>query len=270
MKPKRYIIPFLVLLSLFLSACSAEKGEDEPSVSITDTEDETDAAEEAAEEDETQEQEEGYTPPGISTTEVYTEALHAILSDHVWPDGEEIDEEYLDNLTGNQFAIYDVDGDGVDELILSITESSMAAMAETVYQYDTETDSIYEEIAEFPGMDYYDNGVILAGWSHNQGKGMKLWPFTLYVYDSETDSYTRTGSADSWDQDSVPDGFPSEYDADGDGTIYYLYGEDMSEGPSVVDGAEYHEWLDPYLEDASLLEFAWHQLDDSGISDAAG
>lgn len=273
MKLKRYIIPFLIFLPLSLSACSAEQGEEEVSVSITETdtgEGQDAETEDGQEEAEWTEEQEDDGQSGRSATDAYVEALYAILTDHVWPDGEEIDDEYLDNLTGNQFAIHDVDDDGVDELILSITESSMAGMMETVYQYNAETDTISEEITEFPGMDYYDNGVILAGWSHNQGKGMKLWPFTLYVYDAGTDSYTCVGSADSWDEDFVSDGFPSEYDADGDGTIYYLYEANSLGDPQIADGAEYHEWLEPYLEGASLLEFQWYQLDDQGIADAAG
>lgn len=251
-------------LSLFLSAYSPEYFEDESSMSMLDAEEETDRGLETG-------QDEDANQSGRSAADAYVEALYAVLSDHVWPDGEEIADEYLENLTGNSFAIYDVDDDGTDELILRITASiTMAGMRETVYRYDAATDTISEEFSGSPSMDFYDNGVILVEWSHNQGKGRKLWPFTLYVYNAGSDSYTCVGSADSWDEDLDPNGFPSEYDIDGDGTIYYLYGEDLSDSPRIADGAEYHEWLDPYLEDASLVELAWFSLDSTGIGAVSG
>ncbi len=47
---------------------------------------------------------------------------------------------------------------------------------------------------------YYDNGYVAAGWSHNQGvAGDKLWPYTLYRYDSSAGKYVQEAAVDGWD-----------------------------------------------------------------------
>lgn len=197
--------------------------------------------------------------------EAYAEALRAILNDNVWPDGTEISDDYRPfgsdtEFEQNQFAICDVDSDGKEELLISITTSSMAGMFQEVYGYEEETDSLRSELKEFPSLTYYDNGTAKAEWSHNQGYGMKLWPYNLYVYDEAADSYQYEGAADSWDKDNVPDGFPADADTDGDGTIYYLYEKGGDGKYKTIDGAEYHKWLDPYMNGAKEIQIPWQGI----------
>lgn len=207
------------------------------------------------------------------TRSAYMQALQNIVDHHVWPDGTSIDASYTDftgdeGLTGNKWAIMDIDHDGSQELLLSVENTSMAFMFLEVYGYNPETESLFSEMHEFPTVDFYDNGTAVANWSHNQGRGMELWPYNLYTYDSDSDTYVYQGSVDSWDQSYVPDGFPVQEDQDGDGTVYYLSKDITGMTDSTpVDGDVYHEWADPYFAGASEVEVAWQKL--SEISFAA-
>lgn len=208
-------------------------------------------------------------PPETDTAalEAYSAALEAIFSQNIWPDGKEIDEgEYkAGGFSGNKFAVCDVDGDGREELLLNVTSASMAGMFESVYDYDPDTGTITEEFRAFPMITYYDNGIAKCEWSHNQGHGAKLWPFTLYEYDSDTDTYVYRGSVDSWDRDLAAEGFPSEYDADGDGTVYFLYDDENMTDSTTVDGEEYQQWLDSFLTGGEEIRIEWKDLNEETI-----
>lgn len=202
--------------------------------------------------------------------EAYAKALQAIFSQNIWPDGSQIDEEYTSygNMSENKFAVCDIDNDGKDELILHITTATMAGMFERIYDYDPEAGSIKEEFTEFPDITYYDNGILKANWSHNQGWGMELWPFTLYQYDKETDTYIENGSVDSWEKEVYSDGFPSAYDTDGDGIVYMISGEanDTSGTSKTVDGDAYQQWINSYLDGAEEIEINWLNLESQNIN----
>ena len=74
------------------------------------------------------------------------------------------------------------------------TNTYMAAQAEYVFKYDPEAKKLQTEFSEFPALTFYDNGIIKAEWSHNQGlAGDNFWPYSLYQYAPETDSYVLVG-----------------------------------------------------------------------------
>ena len=128
------------------------------------------------------------------------------------------------------YAVYDIDKDGKDELILQNSDTFMSGMTERIYSCQ---DGIFrEELSEFPVLTYYDNGIIQAEWSHNQGlSGERLWPYNLYRYQPETDNYELLGSVDAWDReradfDNYLGAFPDEIDIDKDGYVYFLLSAD--------------------------------------------
>ena len=50
-------------------------------------------------------------------------------------------------------------------------------------------------------MNFYNNGSLEVMWSHNQGSaGDALWPYTLYKYNKESDSYDVIAQVDAWDK----------------------------------------------------------------------
>lgn len=198
------------------------------------------------------------------------------------PDGE-LDTVSLENgfgrMSDNHFAVTDIDGDGREELIVQYTNASMAGMFEKIYDYDPVGGGLRSEFSAFPALTYYSSGIIKAEASHNQGRG-DFWPYTLYRYEPEEDSYVETGYVESWDKahgetwyDGQP--FPDELDTDGDGTLFlirkegeeatYEY-EDFKYNQSDVD-----EWFGGYLagapEDAKEVSIDYQPLEYKAYAD---
>ena len=160
------------------------------------------------------------------------------------------------------FALYDVDGDGQEELLLNWTGASMADTVEYIWGYGD--NGTHVELCEFPALTCYDNGVIEAEWSHNQGLAGEFWPYFLYRYNAETDQYELCGGADAWDKSVAKtneqgDDFPDDIDADQDGIVYYLLPADWDGNYDMkpVDGAKYRTWRESFLEGASKLDDIW-------------
>lgn len=198
------------------------------------------------------------------------------------PDGE-LDTVSLENgfgkMSDNHFAVTDIDGDGREELIVQYTNASMAGMFERIYDYDPAGGGLRSEFLAFPALTYYSSGIIKAEASHNQGRG-DFWPYTLYRYEPEEDSYVECGYVESWDKahgetwyDGQP--FPDELDTDGDGTLFlirkegeeatYEY-EDFKYNQSDVD-----EWFGGYLagapEDAKEVSIDYQPLEHEAYAD---
>ena len=99
----------------------------------------------------------------------FISALEGICRNQVFPDGSEFQYDASTNGEGNQFAIYDIDFDGKEELIIQYTTTYTAGMVEVIYDYDSKTKLLKEELRSFPSLTYYNNGIVSADWSHNQG-----------------------------------------------------------------------------------------------------
>lgn len=271
--------------ALLLSGCgpkqpSAEEAVKEEAPEEEETEKEAPKEEEPDNEgqEEAPEEEETEGEPGEEAQPDLEEKLEAARRRHLYagilsqivflgqmPDGNYLDYGYGD-MEANQFAVLDVDGDGREELLLFYTEISMAGMAAYIYDWDEESNQLREELLEFPALSFYENGIVKADWSHNQGLGNALWPFTLYQYDSETDTYQMAGSVDSWEkgyrgEDFEGNPFPDELDTDGDGILYYISGPGEYNMEDPVNQAEYDAWLQGFLGDAQPVEIngqAWN------------
>lgn len=125
-------------------------------------------------------------------SEAYIFTLENLYTNRIWPDGTEMD--LMGDMSENAFAIYDIDGDGEDELIIQYTSTSMVGMREAIYGYDSETGALCQKLNEFPELTFYDNGFIRADASHNQSDDPEAWPYTMYQYKKETNTYEEVGS----------------------------------------------------------------------------
>lgn len=203
----------------------------------------------------------------------FVKAIENFSYDGTFPDGHQygiIPEKF-------SYAVYDVDGDGKDEFILRFSDTFMAGMIEEVYAYE---DGVFrEELAEFPVVTYYDNGVIQADWSHNQGNAGDrfLWPYNVYRYQPETDSYELAGSVDGWDReiaDSIYEigQFPDGTDADGDGFVYLLQPPDWEgqyDNVDIVDRSDYEKWREQFFGGANALEIPYQEVEVETVYPAA-
>lgn len=204
----------------------------------------------------------------------YEAALNAVYYDHLLPDGQRLDDNYSQGGEKNLFAVCDVDLDGRNELIIEYNTGSMAGMTEAIYGYDSETGWVFEEFMQFPSLVYYDNGIIQADFSHNQGLAGRFWPYFLYKYDSDKDIYECVAMADAWDgsihaQNYDGEPFPSDVDVSGEGIVYYLLsGEDSTLG-EPVDKSEYEAWRNSYIGGAGIMDLPKVPLIPENIEEGA-
>lgn len=189
----------------------------------------------------------------------YRAVLENIYYDQTFPDGQDYSMGEIE-MEDNRFAVCDIDQDGRDELIVEFTTTSMAGMVEFIYDYDDVLGTVYEELKQFPNLTFYDNGVITAGISHNQGYAGEFWPFDFYKYDSESDTYVHEGYADAWDRtlaevDYDGNAFSAEADEDADGIVYYvMYGDELDyDAPMDLDA--YETWYENYVGNVREIQF---------------
>ena len=208
--------------------------------------------------------------------EAYVKVLEDIYFDQKFPDGTEHDLQPASaDISDNMFAVYDIDADGREELIVFYTTTYTAGMVEIIYDYDSGTGDVREEFLAYPMRTYYDNGIVEVEASHNQGLASdggadgNFWPYSLYRYDPETDAYVSLASVDAWsrgfreeDYDGNP--FPQEVDADGDGVVYYVATEG-NEPEAPMDGAEYDQWRDSCLKGAEPIQVPYVNLTTDNI-----
>ena len=168
-------------------------------------------------------------------------------------------------MSDNKFAVLDVDGDGREELVLEYMSTIVAAHRGMVMDYDPEEDQIRIQLDEYPAPAFFDNGAILVHWSHNQGKGGAFWPYSLYVYRPEQDSYSFVGSVDAWDRNIDTENYPDDVDTSKSGFVYYISSGAHSGEADPVDSTVYQAWLDPYIGQADIMPVEFLNLTEENI-----
>lgn len=202
--------------------------------------------------------------------QAYRAVLKDVYDSQTFPGGREMGYDGYP-VSDNKFALGDIDGDGNVELILLYITTSMAGQAEIIYDYDADTGSVREQFIEFPSVTHFDNGILKADWSHNQGLGGRVWPYTLYQYDADKDSYEAIAMVDAWDKsfadkDYEGNAFPDGVDKDGDLLVYYIMDPGRYELKAPVDFDEYEKWYDSYTRDAGTVTILYMELTEENIS----
>ena len=206
----------------------------------------------------------------------YGGVLSQIIAARQLPDGE-LDTSSLDagfgEMRDNHFAVTDIDGDGREGLIVSYVNATMAGMEEIIYDYDPVPGELKREFTQWPALTYYDNGIIKAEASHNHTHG-EFWPFALYQYETESDSYQQIAYVHTWDKeisDVYEDQpFPDELDTDGDGTLF-----NISEGAEATyeyedykyNQADFEEWYNGMMEGAKEISIEYRPLEYESFAD---
>ena len=212
--------------------------------------------------------------PYDSSQEAYAAVLRNLLQNDISPEGgnahmDPSGDRGMDPPL-NSFAVSDVDGDGQEELVLLQSCEIYAGYRGYVLAYDPVSGAVKIALSEFPDLTFYDTGAVAAGWSHNQTRGGRFSPYTLYVYDPSTDTYRNVGSVEAWDRrfsDNHPDDlpFPEELDTSGTGFLYYITDAQTSERVGPVDASVYEALRDQYLDVDGVLPLTWHALSEENI-----
>lgn len=195
---------------------------------------------------------------GRSAREIYREALDNLHDHNMLPGGDEADTS-LGDIETNQFAIFDVDGDGREELIIRISLSaSVAGMVELVYGIN-EQGELFAELTAFPSLTYYTDGHVTTDISHNQGYAGEFWPYTLLQYDKDTDAWEQVAFVDAMDKSlmeemGAADLYPEDADTSGSGFVYYIGSDEP------VDVTEYQAWYDAWHSKTEPIDVPYRAL----------
>lgn len=179
------------------------------------------------------------------------------------------------------YSISDVNGDGLDEVLLITRWNGYGRYLDVLGYRTNETGSPYfisllttsyyiSESDGYPNTTFYKNGIIKSDWLHNQNfiRG-DVWPYDLYAFNPDVGIYKQIASAASWKRESWERDFPEDVDRDGDGEIYCIAAESPFD-PGLerrtaghwCDGAEYREWLVSVIGDGETVEMEKRELFD--------
>ena len=139
---------------------------------------------------------------------------------YVFPNGQPLYTNEGDDETiwgENRFAVTDIDGDGIDELLIDFGNAPMAGEQFYVFQYEPDGDTFREELSEFPAVEFYEGGYLTVQASHNQGLAGEFWPYAIYRYNAEQDIYEQFYYIYAWDktyfsENMDGDPFPDDVD----------------------------------------------------------
>ena len=210
--------------------------------------------------------------------EAYKVALKELMTSKKLPAGEDI-EIFFDGSNGatsmeeNQFAIYDIDGDGHDELIICWVTAPTAGQLSFIYDYDVNLKKFVSEFNDVPLLTFYDNGVIVALLSHNQGlAGDSFWPYFLYKYNKDSDVYDQIAMVDAWDKTVAAsnyegDKYPEDDDKSGDGIVYYVITDGDYDNRVPVSKEYYENWRRSYLDGAVEIKPEFIGFSEKNIED---
>jgi len=202
---------------------------------------------------------------------IYQKALTDLYEKKIWPGTEDECDFPGEDISENEFAIVDVDGDGVEELLINWNKYSGMAYRSEILEFDLmirrwETEGCYAPY----GSEFYSNGVMFVPISHNQGYGNRVYPYNFYFYDASADEYLERNEKpynfvycydkEYYDNsgDPLPDWFV-ETDKENAGVVYFIDAEGYDPEKSYSQ-SEYDEFLDNLVGNASRINVDFKAL----------
>lgn len=179
----------------------------------------------------------------------YASALSSICEGQIWIDDKSNKVcNYLGYWTyakkadkdKNNYSICDIDEDGIEELIVEVNNADAATKISVIYQYDIDENEFYREASFYPGAVFFDNDIVFDEWSHNQGVGNFIWPYSVYKYDRESNAYYFVSQVDSWNKEIKAEGFPEDVDLDKDGNVVII---SSAQETKYLDNDDYYQWI---------------------------
>ncbi len=161
--------------------------------------------------------------------QAYYDAMETIYNTRECPDGFVFENFSQEESINNDYAIYDVDTDGVDELVVRCNVGSLAGQCVRVYEYYPSVDEWTCELDCHPDVHFYDNGTVMVNSIRNQSRGV-MCPYYIYRYNVAEDYYP--GAYFVWSMDLMysEEEYPYEIDYLNAGSVYYVlyYARDIS------------------------------------------
>lgn len=195
----------------------------------------------------------------VNARKLYAATLRNLLYSRILPDGTHQD---LPLSASSKFAMYDVDGDGREELVLCYDSGCMAGMWGYVIGYDEGSGEINIQMKGQFDFVFLENGNLKELDSHNQTSG-EMWPYSLYRYQPESDSYELAGHVHAEDKAISEERYPEEADVSGTGTVYYVSNDGWGTVP--IDEADYLAWLAANQGDSGELEIPYLTITEENI-----
>ncbi len=254
----------ITLVVGMLTGCSRMTGgESDIQEQVTDSEEiadttTTEKAEDAADTEQADTETEEERKHKETARQVYAQILKHIYYQHRWPSGESM--EQMTPIEDSRYVIYDVDGDGREELLVENGSGVTASQYGVIYDYHWDTGVTYIQGEMTSLTVFYSNGFMIQPLSHNQSLGSDVYPAVYVQYDKDTDSYQTLGTIETWEKAYMSENyegqpFPDAQDLDQDGVIYYIFDKE----PKTK--ADYEAVRQTCIGDAQELPLEWKSLD---------
>lgn len=162
----------------------------------------------------------------------------------------------------NQFAIEDINGDGVEELLVKYNSAAADREEEfqyiDIYSYNDLKNTIMAQEVEF-----YTDGTIVDIYTSEYRRS------DTYIYEN----FELTNHVMILDQNkmeySIELDFPEEEDTDGDGIVHIWYEEpnNIPVEPQYISEEEYQERLSAIRRGKEQIDIFWYQITERNIED---
>ncbi len=163
-------------------------------------------------------------------------------------DGDDIQQKMADD--HERYAVYDIDSDGIEELMVVINRPETGAVREIIYEYNVDNDSLNRELYTCDGNKHYNNGKII-GWDLDANGDV------VNIYNPEDGTYSNgyviayRDSMNWINEDVIP---PTDCD-------YRVFSFDHKEDTYMTE-EEYNQWLADQTAGATELEIPWKKIVD--------
>lgn len=195
----------------------------------------------------------------------YKAAIEEMRNTGTTPDKRRVMRPEGGSFSNTDYAVFDVDCDGTDELVLRYMDGGKDSFC-AIYEYDVITTGFRCEFIEVMSLKpvFYDNATIKAVWQEDTGLNKEIPSFNIYTYDAAEDVYAYRGYVESWDLSAAADdtegnAFPVKYDLDENGIVFSIQFDQDYEYSFIYDDADYRA-LSKSLYDAKQLHATWLSL----------